>query len=383
MQRSTNGILTSHTGSLPRPPELSRIFWGAGDIEQAAYDDLLRDSVAQVVRRQADVGVDVLSDGEMGKESYATYVRERLTGFHGETEGVVDMTDMLDYPNFFERWAGTNAESVGAALQPPACVGEIKVKDRSLLQQDIDNLRAATSAVPAKDVFMTAATPGVIAAFFANHHYSTREEFMSAIADAMREEYEAITAAGYILQLDCPDLAMCRHLQFNDSSVAEFRRQAHLNVEILDHATANIDPDQMRMHLCWGNYEGPHHKDVPLRDIIDIVLSARPNAISLEAANPRHDHEWRVFEEVGLPDGKVLIPGVVDTTTNYIEHPELIAQRLARYARLVGMENVIAGSDCGFGTTARLAYVDPDIAWAKLGVMAEGAKLATAELSRA
>ncbi len=227
---------------------------------------------------------------------------------------------------------------------------------------------------------MSSASPGVVSLFFANHHYPTREAYLAAIAEAMKEEYETIVAAGFVLQLDCPDLAMGRHVQFPDLTLEEFRKEARLNVEALNHATAAIDPDQMRIHLCWGNYEGPHHYDVALKDIIDIILDARPNGISLEACNPRHEHEWEVFKDVKLPDGKVLIPGVIDSTTNYIEHPELVAQRLLRYAELVGRENVLAGSDCGFATSARLTVVEPEITWAKLQAMAEGAQIASRRL---
>ncbi|MQA17158.1 MAG: epoxyalkane--coenzyme M transferase [Pseudonocardiaceae bacterium] len=333
-----------------------------------------RQAVSEIVRKQADHGVTVLNDGEMGKESYSTYVRERLSGFEGESETSIGMPDMAEYPNFLEKWMQDMGQSVQGVLAPPACNGPIAVKDRQQVQTDIDNLK--TAGVQADDVFVSAASPGVVALFFTNHHYPNREEYVKAIADAMRHEYEAIAAAGFLVQLDCPDLAMGRHLQFADASLDEFRTQARLNVEALNHATANIDPDQLRMHLCWGNYEGPHHRDVALADIIDIVFDARPNAISLEACNPRHDHEWALFEDVKLPAGKVLMPGVVDSTNNYIEHPELIAQRLVRYAKLVGKENVIASTDCGFGTAAGMMTVDPDISWAKFDVMAEGARLA-------
>lgn len=382
MQRSTERILTTHTGSLPRPDALREVLGGNRRLDGAQLASLVTKSVNEVVRRQAEARVDVLNDGEMSKESYSTYVRERLTGFGGDSEAVLELADLNAYPGFLAQWTERWAPKVGNILQPPACDGEITVRDRDLLHADIDNLRAAAGNVNAAEVFMSAASPGVIAAFFANHHYATRADYLTAIANAMREEYEAIAQAGFVLQLDCPDLAMCRHLQFQNLSTEEFRDRARFDVEVLNEATRNIDPDQMRLHLCWGNYEGPHHKDVPLGDIIDIVLGARPNGILLEAANPRHEHEWRVFEDVTLPEGKVLIPGVIDSTMNYIEHPELIAQRLVRYGRLVGRENVMAGSDCGFGTGATTSYVDPEIVWAKFEAMAEGARLATQELSR-
>lgn len=382
MKRSTDRILTTHTGSLPRPPALLDVFSGDRRVDEREFAKLVRKSVAETVEQQVANGVDVLNDGEMSKESYSTYVRERLSGFEGKSEAVISMADMADYPGYQAQWVERWAGKVGSVLQPPACVDAIKVKDRTLLQADIDNLKKATAGSPAEDVFMSSASPGVIAAFFADHYYRTREDYLQAIAEAMREEYEAIVAAGFVLQLDCPDQAMCRHLQFQHLSTEEFRAQARYDIEVLNHATANIDPDQMRLHLCWGNYEGPHHYDVPLADIIDVVLGARPNGILLEAANPRHEHEWRVFEDVELPEGKLLIPGVIDSTMNYIEHPDLIAQRLVRYGSLVGRENVLAGSDCGFGTAARVSAVDPQLAWAKFAAMAEGAKRATEELRR-
>ena len=383
MRRSADRILTTHTGSLPRPARLQEVLTAATPPDDRTLAARVEEAVAELVRLQADAQVDVLNDGEASKESYSTYVRERLSGFEGQGEAVLTLADLDDYPGFRERWAEQWGTKVGSVLQPPACTGEVRVKDRHLLEADIENLRAAVKNVQAADVFMTAASPGVIAAFFSNHHYKSHEAFLAAIADAMQEEYEAILGAGFVLQLDCPDLAMCRHLQFSDLSLEEFRRTARQHVEVLNHATRNLDPDQMRLHLCWGNYEGPHHRDVPLRDIVDVVLEARPNGISLEAANPRHEHEWRVFEDVKLPDGKLLIPGVIDSTNNYIEHPEVIAQRLVRYAKLVGQENVLAGSDCGFGTAAAISYVDWEITWAKFRALAEGSRLATAELRAA
>ena len=383
MKRSVDRILTTHTGSLPRPPDLVEMLNAheAGKADEAALAGRAREAVAEVVRRQADAGVDVLNDGEASKFVYSTYVKDRLTGFGGEGP-MLGMADLVEYPEYAQRYFTQMGADLDA-FRIPAAVGDIRVKDRTAVQADIDNLRAAIQGVQAEDVFMSAASPGVIALFFANQHYPTREAYLAALADAMKEEYEAIAGAGFVLQLDCPDLAMGRHIQFGDESLDEFRRQARLNVEALNHATAGIDPDQMRMHICWGNYEGPHHKDVALKDIIDIVLAARPNAISIEASNPRHEHEWQLFEDVKLPEGKVLIPGVIDSTNNYIEHPELIAQRLTRYTNLVGQENVMAGSDCGFETGAGMSPVDSRITWAKFQAMAEGARLATAQAGMA
>ena len=382
MKRSTDQILTTHTGALPRPDYLVDLVTVAGrataDPEVAAAQT--RRGVADIVRTQIEHGVTVINDGEASKESYSTYVRERLAGFEGESESGIGLPDMAEFPAYMQKFMTEMAAANEGVMSPPACVGPISVKDPDQVRADIDNLTAATADVEAADVFMSAASPGVVALFFVNHHYPDRESYVMAIAEAMRYEYEAIAAAGFLVQLDCPDLAMGRHIQFADASLEEFREQARLNVAAMNHATSNIDPDQLRMHLCWGNYEGPHHRDVELRDIVDIVLDARPNAISLEACNPRHDHEWAVFEDVKLPAGKVLMPGVIDSTNNYIEHPELVAQRLIRYANVVGKENVIASSDCGFATAAGFSQVDPGICWAKFDAMAEGARIATRAL---
>jgi 5-methyltetrahydropteroyltriglutamate--homocysteine methyltransferase len=262
----------------------------------------------------------------------------------------------------------------------PACTGPISLRDPGAAQVDVDNLKAALGAVRAEEAFMSAASPGVISLFFRDDHYGNHEKYLYAIADAMRPEYEAVARAGFVLQLDCPDLAMGRHIQFAGLDLDAFRKMARLHIAALDHAVANIPPEQLRMHLCWGNYEGPHHYDVPIADLLDLVFAARPQGVSFEAANPRHAHEWKVFERVKLPRDKVIIPGVLDSTTNFIEHPELVAERIGRYARLVGRENVIAGTDCGFGTWVGQAAVDPDIVWAKLASLAEGARLASREL---
>jgi len=383
MKRSVDRILTTHTGSLPRPPDVVEMLTAreAGNVDEAALARRVREAVAEVVLKQAEAGVDVLNDGETSKFVYSTYVKDRLTGFGGKGP-MLAMGDLVDFPEYGQRMF----QDMGAdpeAFLVPACTGEVRVKDPSLVRADIDNLKAATEGVKAEDIFMSAASPGVIALFFSNQYYSSHEAYVGALADAMKEEYEAIARSGFVLQLDCPDLAMGRHIQFPDASLEEFRRIARLNVEAMNHATAGIDPDQMRIHLCWGNYEGPHHKDVALKDIIDVVFKARPNGISIEACNPRHEHEWQLFEDMKLPDGKLLIPGVIDSTNNYIEHPELVAQRLLRYARLVGQENVIAGSDCGFQTGAVMSVVDPKIAWAKFQAMAQGARLASEELQPA
>jgi len=376
MKRSTERILTTHTGSLPRPRDLTTTLeaMDAGTApDAAAFDARVRSAVAEIVRKQIEAGVDVINDGEQGKVGYSTYVRYRLTGFEGQSS-VSMRADWADFPE-------------AAARQPrntvmrPACTGPIEWKDRGAVQKDIATLKAATAGTQPGEVFMTAASPGVIAHFLKNEHYPTREAYLARLADVMKEEYDAIAQAGFILQVDCPDLAMARHLAFPELTTKEFVKIAEGNVEALNHALRDIAPDRMRLHLCWGNYEGPHHRDIPLEEIIGLALKARPQALSFEGANPRHEHEWAVFRKVKLPAGKIIVPGVLDSTTNFIEHPELVAQRIVRYAELVGKENVMVGSDCGFGTFARSALqVEPEIVWPKLRAMAEGARLASAQL---
>ena len=374
MKRSTEHILTTHTGSLPRPAELLERLQrrDRGEASGDGLDEQVRVAVADVVRRQADAGVTVVNDGEAGKIGYSTYVKERLDGFggHGGLAGMP--ADIAEFPDYMQRVMG------GLDFEMPACIGPVAYRDLDAVRADIANLQAALEGADVEDAFLSAASPGVIAVFLQNQHYPSHEEYVFALADAMKAEYDEIHRAGIVLQLDCPDLAMTRHMQHE--SLEEFRARARVNVEAINRATADIPPEDMRMHLCWGNYEGPHHHDVALRDILDIVFEARPAAISFEAANPRHEHEWTVFEDVKLPEGKVIIPGVLDSTTNYIEHPELVAQRIVRYAKLVGPANVMAGSDCGFATFASFLTIDPGITWAKLRAMAEGAALASNEL---
>jgi 5-methyltetrahydropteroyltriglutamate--homocysteine methyltransferase len=318
--------------------------------------------------------VDVVNDGEQGKVGYSTYVRHRLTGFGGQS-AVPARADWADFPEAAAR--GERRSTVSR----PACNGPIEWKDRTAVQKDLAGLRAAVDAARPTEAFMTAASPGVIAHFLPNGYYPSREAYLARLVDVMKEEYDLIHRAGFVLQVDCPDLAMGRHLAFPDLSNAEFVKIAEANVEALNHALRNIPPDRMRLHLCWGNYEGPHHRDIPLREILGVVLKARPQALSFEGANPRHEHEWVVFKDVRLPDDRVIIPGVLDSTTNFIEHPELVAQRLVRYAGIVGRERVMAGTDCGFATFARsVNQVEPEIAWAKFRSMVEGARLASREL---
>ena len=374
MKRSIDHILTTHTGSLPRPPELLAALQrrDRGEAGVEGLDEQIRAAVAEVVRHQADAGVSVVNDGEEGKIGYATYVKERLDGFGGEAGMAGLPADMAEFPDYMMRVMG------GIDFAMPACVGPVSYRGLDAVRADVANLQAALDSTEAEEGFLNAASPGVIAVFLQNQHYPSHEEYVFALAEAMKVEYDEIHRAGIVLQLDCPDLAMSGHMM--GESLDEFRARARVNLEALAHATRDIPPDDMRLHVCWGNYEGPHHHDVALRDIIDLVFEARPAAILFEAANPRHEHEWTVFEEVKVPEGKVVVPGVIDSTTNFIEHPELVAQRLVRYGKLIAPENLMAGSDCGFATFASYLSVEPAIAWAKLRAMAEGAELASKAL---
>ncbi len=378
MKRSTTRILTTHTGSLPRPWDLVDLIiakQAGSPTDEAALAQRVSQAVTEVVQKQADVGVDVLNDGEQSKAGYATYVMDRMTGFGGDSPAL-PRSDWADFPEAHER-----IMSSLAVITRPACNGPVASKGGNEVQTDISNLKAGVSAAKSEEAFMTAASPGVIALFLVNQHYPSREAYMSVLVDLMKVEYKAIVDAGFLLQVDCPDLAMGRHMEWPTFSNSEFLKVAEANVEALNAALEGLPSDRMRLHLCWGNYEGPHHLDIPLKEILPIALKARPDAISFEGSNPRHEHEWNVFEDVKLPDGKVIIPGVVDSTTNFIEHPELVSQRIVRYAKLVGRENVIAGSDCGFGTFVRTnPTISPELVWPKLEAMAEGARLATKEL---
>ena len=383
MKHSTERILTTHTGSLPRPTELARMLEAkdAGEaVDGASLSRQARDAVAGVVRKQVEVGIDVVSDGEQGKVGYSTYPRHRLTGFGGISSAPA-RADWADFPEASKRYGQSST------VNRPACNAPLEWADREAYQTDITNFRAAVEGLEGAEgaspteAFMTAASPGVIALFLGNEHYPSHEAYVGRLSELMKEEYEAIVAAGFLLQVDCPDLAMGRHMKFANASDQEFFRASDASLEALNHATRDIPPDRMRLHLCWGNYEGPHHKDIPLSSALSVALRARPQAISFEGANPRHEHEWALFQEMKLPEDKIIIPGVVDSTTNFIEHPQLVAQRIARYARVVGRDRVIAGSDCGFGTFARtVGTVEPEIVWAKLASLAEGARLASDEL---
>ena len=379
MKRSTSRILTTHTGSLPRSPELQELLRERE--EQRGFDGNLfhagvRNAVSEAVSRQQNIGLDVVNDGEQGRSQYATYVKERLNGFEGER--LVRSRPRLDDADFPD-YAATQTTMSSRNMPQPACTGPISWKDWPAVERDIETLRTAADA-PVEEVFMTAASPGVIANFLPNEYYPSEESYLYALAEVMKDEYNAIAASGLILQIDCPDLAMTRVSQFSHLSEEEFKKIVELHVEVINYALKDIEPERTRMHLCWGNTEGPHHHDIPLKEIVQLVLRARPLGLSFEGANPRHGHEWKVWEDVQLPEGKLLIPGVLDTTTDFIEHPELISQRILNYARCVGRENVMAGSDCGFGTSAWGRKVETNIAWAKLASMVEGARLASQEL---
>lgn len=373
-------ILTTHTGSLPRPEplvELLKAKEGRRPYDRERLEAEVQRAVGEVVRRQQQAGVDLVSDGEMSKVGYSTYITDRLTGFEGEVRiGLSQLADVAEFPDF-ARYMGSRP---AASLRRPVCSGPVSYRDLSEVRRDLANFKRVLEEAEIKEAFMTAASPGVISNFLPNSYYPSREAYLFALADAMRLEYEAIVGAGLILQLDCPDLAMSRHGEFAALDLAHFRREIEINVAALNHAVANIPPQRMRMHLCWGNYPGPHHYDVALADIIDVVFTARPAAISYEAANPRHAHEWKIFREIKLPEDKILIPGVLDSTTNFIEHPELVAERLCNVARLVGPERVIGGVDCGFATFAGATHVAPEIVWRKLASLAEGARLASSML---
>ena len=371
-------FLTTHVGSLPREDDLIEIMFAKEDglpLDMAAVDARIAEAVQFVVDRQAKAGLDIINDGEQSKPSYATYIKDRLDGFGG-TGNSFAFQDIEDYPSTKDR---VFSDPGRKHRKTPACNAPITVKDMTAVDRDASALNAALAKHTGKQAFMSAASPGVTALFFRNDYYDSDEDYVFALAEGLRHEYEAIAAQGIILQVDCPDLAMGRHTQFRELDLSGFRDKMALNIEALNRATANIPPEQLRMHMCWGNYPGPHHCDVPFRDIIDLVWRARPHAIQFEAANPRHAHEFAMFEEIKLPEGKVLIPGVIECQSNYIEHPELIAQRIARYAHLVGRDNVMAGADCGFSIHVGSGSVDRSVVWAKMAALAEGAKIASAQ----
>jgi 5-methyltetrahydropteroyltriglutamate--homocysteine methyltransferase len=381
MSASAGRILTTHVGSLPRSQAVTDVLF-AREREEArdvAQDEaVIREGVAEVVRRQVEVGIDIVSDGEMSKISYATYIARRLSGFAGDTPREPGQ-DLVEFPGLLRKLAERGAT---AKYRRPRCVSAVSVRDTRPLETDLGNLRAAADAAHPRGVFMNAASPGVIALFQPNDYYHTQDEYLEALAAALQSEYEAIVRAGIILQIDAPDLAMGRHTMYRDRTLEEFESLAARHIEVLNHALRNVPAERVRMHVCWGNYEGPHHHDVPMARLLPIVLRAKPQGLLFEGANPRHAHEWTVFRDARIPEDKVLIPGVLSTTTNYVEHPELVAERLERFANIIGRDRVMAGTDCGFGTFAGFGPVEPDIAYLKLSSLVEGARIASRRLFR-
>ena len=377
MITSQDRILTTHVGSLPRSHAVTDTVFAQekGETVSGAAE-IIRQAVDDVVARQVATGIDIVSDGEMSKISYATYIKDRITGFDGDSERSPP-SDLEEFPGFLERQASSGGTP---SYRRPCCVGDIKLKDIGPVTQDIDNMMAAMAKHGPSEGFMNAASPGVIALFQPNRHYNTPEDYLEALADAMAHEYRAIVDAGLILQLDSPDLGLGRHMLFKDKSDAEYQTLAAAHVEALNHALDGIPKDRVRLHVCWGNYEGPHHHDAPMDMVLPIALKANVGALLFESSNPRHAHEWEVFENANLPDDLILIPGVLDSTTNFVEHPKLVAERICRFADIVGRERVIAGTDCGFSTFAGFGAVDQDIVYAKLKSMVKGAAIASEKL---
>jgi 5-methyltetrahydropteroyltriglutamate--homocysteine methyltransferase len=379
LKTNRDRILVTLVGSLPRSQAVTDVLFArerGESLDESAAAATIADAVKSAVARQVASGVDVVSDGEMSKISYATYIKNRLTGFAGDSPREPGQ-DLVEFPRILQRLAATGAT---AKYTRPRCVAAIQVSDLRPAQTDVDNLRAALSASSPTQGFLNAASPGVIALFQPNEYYRTQDDYLEAVAEAMRAEYELITSSGVLVQIDAPDLAMGRHTMYRHDSVEEFLDSAARHIEVLNHALRNIPADRVRMHVCWGNYEGPHHHDVPLELLLPVVLKAKVQGLLIEGANPRHEHEWAVFRDQHLPDDKVLIPGVISSTTNYIEHPLLVAERLCRYADVIGRERVMAGTDCGFGTFAGFGPVDPDVAYLKLKSLAEGAAIASDRL---
>ncbi len=373
-------IHTTHVGSLPRSADLAAMLikLDRGDaMDEAAFDALVTSEIEKAVRAQAQAGVTIVSDGELGKVGYSTYINKRLSGFGGHVDRMPSK-DLADLPDLRAKLAAIMGSQ---SFTRAACIGPVRLVDPKPAQDDVRRFTTAmASAGAGVRGFMNAASPGLVTAFQPNQYYPTHEAYLADLVDAMRPEYEAIAAAGFDLQLDAPDLAMAAHTGFQNLSEAEFLKRAAQNVEALNAATANIAPERLRMHICWGNYEGPHDCDIPLEKVIDIVLQARPSQLLFEAANPRHEHEWIVWRDAMLPADKVLVPGLIDTCSNYVEHPELIAQRIERFTAIVGPERVIAGTDCGFGTFAGYGKIDPAVTWRKLRALREGADIAAARL---
>ena len=379
MKTSTERILTTHVGSLPRPQDVVDLLFAQDrgePVDQALFDSTMKRGVTDAIRKQEESGVDIVSDGETSKISYATYIRHRLTGFEGDSSRPTPQ-DLDDFPEYRDRLV---AAGHSATYKRPVCKGPIKVKDLSALQKDIDNMKAALATAKVTEGFMNAVSPGTIAVFQPNEYYPSHEAYLGALADAMREEYEMIVKSGLLLQLDCPDLAMGRHTRFKKLTDEEFLRNAEMQVEALNHALANVPADRVRLHVCWGNYEGSHVHDMDCHKIFPIAVKVKPMALLVEGSNPRHEHEYQAWKDIKLPDDKVLVPGVIASSSNYVEHPEVVAMRLMNYANVVGRERVIAGTDCGFGTFAGFGAVYPAFCWMKMKALAEGAAIASKKL---
>ena len=378
MKRSIDRILTTHTGSLPRTPRVVELLLEElqhPSQASAALDAAVREAIAEVAAKQIACGLDIINDGEQGRTDYTVHVLDRLTGYEGPSSPPLG-TGEPEFPEL----AALLSQFASPFQHRPACNGPVAWKDFAAAEADIARSKEILAKSGAAEVFMTSPSPGQIARYLKNRYYPSEEAYMFALADVMAKEYRAIVDAGFILQLDCPDLAMSRHMLYPQLSIGEYRKVITVNVAALNHAIDGIPAERMRIHLCWGSTLGPHHTDVPIKDIIDIVLTARPQAVSFPGANPRHGHEWKVWQDVKLPDGKIIIPGVIDSTSNFVEHPELVADRIVQYAQAAGRENVIAGVDCGFGTFAGRVQVDSKIVWMKLASLAEGAALASRQL---
>ena len=379
MKLSTNRILTTHVGSLPRSPDVVELLFKREHEEpydQNEFDGVMSQAVAETVRRQVEIGIDIVSDGETSKTGYATYIKDRLTGFSGDTPRQIAL-DLKDYPEFRSRMA-VFAGKQGFKRQ--SCTGPIQYVGNADLRKDITQMQTALAKHSAGEGFLNAASPGVVSAFQPNSYYKSHAAYVEAIGEAMRGEYEAITDAGLTLQLDCPDLAMARHTGFQDLTESEFLTRAEHQVDVMNHALRNIPAQSLRMHVCWGNYEGPHDYDIPMDKIMNIVLKAKPTAILFEASNPRHSHEWVVWQSARIPEDKILVPGLLTSTSNYVEHPEFVSQRICQFAQIVGRERVMAGTDCGFGTFAGIGKMDAGISFKKLSALVEGARRASRKL---
>jgi len=379
MKLSKDKILTTHVGSLPRSEKVFKLVFAKEDgknLDKKEYDEVIAKAVKTVVKKQEEVGIDVVSDGEQSKISYATYIKDRLNGFEGDSPRQTPK-DLEEFPIFSSRASKSGGVPT---YNRPRCTGPVTVKDMKPLEIDLVNLRKALDGISISDAFMNAASPGVIALFQPNEYYSDHKSYLYALADSMKVEYEGIVKAGFVIQIDSPDLALGRHVLFKDKSDEEFLTMIQLHIEALNHALENIPSEKIRLHVCWGNYQGPHHCDIEMKKILPTVLKAKPQALSFEASNPRHSHEWTVFRDIKIPEDKILIPGVIDSTTNFVEHPELVSERICRFADIVGRNRVIAGSDCGFSTFAGFGSVDSDITYAKLSSLVKGSEIASKKL---